>query len=75
MVSLCSHNLTLGIYAVKNSNFVDLDQRRQRIIGIVGSYYDRLVASKNQRWRLDSNKVDHWLVNKPQKSLFHFKKL
>lgn len=48
MLPLC-HNLTLGIYARYKSLFVDLDETGRRIVGLVGPYYDRLVASKTQR--------------------------
>ena len=48
MLSLCSRNLTLGILARQKSLFVDLDKTGKRIVGLIGSYYDRLVASKNQ---------------------------
>lgn len=45
MLSLCTKNLTLGIYSRLNSLFVGLDEKQQRITGIIGRYYERLLST------------------------------
>ena len=47
MDSLCSHNLTIGIYSFRGSPLIDIDEARNRVIGVIGRFYDRALAPPN----------------------------
>ena len=48
MPSLCSFNLTLGIYQRTTSEFIDI-KGKNKVTGVMGVIYDKFLVHRNQR--------------------------
>lgn len=48
MSSLCSCNLTLGIYQRTTTEFIDVKDKN-KVVGVMGRIYDKFLVHRDQR--------------------------